>query len=390
MFQRYGVSNALLIPKSKEKILKLKQENMIEDLFRGNRLENKVTPLFKESEYKNVITLYSWKCNSCNTNFQDHLDDGRIPRCPLCYPYTTDSQYEYEIIDFIKSIYNGNIIHGDRKILGRKEIDIFIPQLNIGIEFDGLYYHSEICGGKNRKYHLNKTKQCQELGIFLIHIFEDEWRSKKSIVESRLISILGKISQKKYARQCNIKEVSSNECNIFLNNNHLQGADNSSIRLGLYHQNNLISIMTFGNLRKAMGSNAKHNYWELYRFCSLKNNTVTGGASKLFKYFISKYNPLKVISYSDKRWSKGNLYQKLGFIHIHDSRPNYFYTKDHYKRYYRFGFRKSELSKKLSNFDPVLSEWENMKNNGWDRIWDCGCSKYEWKSSSINHYGNRS
>jgi rubrerythrin len=381
---RYGVSCAVLLPHAKQKMLENRREVIVEGLFRGDRLNNKVIPLFKEEEYIDVITKYKWKCNTCNTIFEDHLDDGRIPRCNICYPYTTDSQYEYEIIDFIKTFYKDKIVHGNRTLLNRKELDIYIPSKNIAIEFNGLYYHSEICGGKSKMYHFNKTIECDKLGIRLIHIFEDEWRKNSEIVKSKLQSILGYVPHKIYARKCQIREISSLMSNEFLEKNHLQGKDNSLIRTGLFHDDVLVSVMTFGSLRKALGNIAKADHYEMYRFCSGINHNVIGGASKLFQYFINKYSPKCIVSFADRRWSNGNLYKCLGFKKISEGIPNYFYTMDHYKRVHRFNFRKSELSKKLEVFDPSLSEWKNMKNNGYDRIWDCGSFKYEWKLSNVN------
>lgn len=380
----HNVSCALQLKTTRENLLASRRSDILNGLFRGNRLNDKVSPLFTESQYIDVITEYEWKCNSCSTIFKDHLDDGRIPRCNICYPYIIDSKYEYEIIDFIKTFYTGNIIHGNRQILHGKELDIYIPNNNLAIEFNGLYYHSELTGNKDKNYHLNKTNECEKLGIRLIHIFEDEWRSKKEIVKSRLRHILGGCTSKIFARKCKVKILDSAESNIFLDKNHLQGKDNSAIRLGLFYNNELISVMTFGKLRKALGQCSKSGKYEMYRYCSALNISAIGGANKLFSYFIKNYTPLSVISYADKRWSNGDLYEKIDFKFLSTSTPSYFYTKDHYKKYHRFNFRKSELSKKLSIFNPCLSEWENMKLNGYDRIWDCGNFKYEWVNYPIN------
>lgn len=138
--------------------------------------------------------------------------------------------------------------------------------------------------------------------------------------------------------------------------------------------------MTFGNLRKNLGQKAKEGNFELLRFCNKLNTTVIGGASKLFKYFIKNYNPYYVISYADRRWSSGNLYYKLGFEFVHNTQPNYFYTKGN-SRLNRFGFRKSELVKQ--GFDPLKTEHEIMKERGYNRIYDCGAMKFEWKKDSL-------
>ena len=156
---------------------------------------------------------------------------------------------------------------------------------------------------------------------------------------------------------------------------HIQGSDNGSIRLGLYKFEKLVAVMTFGKLRRCLGSNIKSDVYEIYRYCT--NFSVPGGASKLLEYFKRIYNPVKIISYADRRWSVGKLYTTLKFKLLTKTKPNYWYTKDYIKRYHRYNFAKHTLSKKLDNFDSNLSEWENMKNNGYDRIWDCGHLKYE-------------
>ena len=379
--EKYNVKSTLCLPLARKNMLFQRRNAIINNIFHGIRLQNKVTPQFEKEEYIDVVSKYKWKCNICGNIFEDHLNEGHIPRCQVCYPYIIDSKYEYEIIDFIKTFYKMSIIHGDRLLLQGKELDIYIPDKKIAIEFNGLYYHSELEGNKDRKYHLNKTNMCNDIGIRLIHIFEDEWRSKKEIVKNRIKNILGEINNKIFARKCIIKEIGSDECKVFLEQNHLQGTDTSKIKIGLYYNNELVSVMTFGNFRIALGLKKSDNQYEMYRFCSKLNTVIIGGSSKLLSYFVKKYKPFKIVSYADKRWSNGDLYNKLEFIKISESTPNYFYTKDHYKKYHRFGFRKSELYKKLILFDPTLSEWENMKNNGWDRIWDCGCIKYEWKSN---------
>ena len=113
-------------------------------------------------------------------------------------------------------------------------------------------------------------------------------------------------------------------------------------------------------------------YYELSRLCGNNSFYIIGGASKLLKYFEITYNPNEIKTFADKRWSLGNVYDKLGFQHSHDSSPNYWYFCEDSNLYHRFNFRKSELSKKLERFNPKLTEWENMVINDWDRIWDCG------------------
>lgn len=296
--------------------------------------------------------------------------------CTHCIPINCSSisNQENEIINYLKSIIKFSIIQSDRKILKGKELDIYIPEKKIAIELDGLYWHSELF--KDNNYHLNKTKLCQEQDIQLIHILEDEWLYKQEIVKSRLKNILGLTENKIGARKCTIREVDSIESRQFLEKNHIQGYINSKIRIGLYYNDELVSLMTFGNLRKALGSKSREGHYELLRFCNKLNTTILGGASKLFKYFLYNYQVNFIISYADRRWSIGELYKNLGFKELEPSSPNYWYINNH-TREHRFNYRKSELIKQ--GFNKNKSEHDIMFERGLYRIYDCGNLKFEYK-----------
>jgi hypothetical protein len=260
-------------------------------------------------------------------------------------------------------------------------LDIYLPNKKIAFEFDGLYWHSlQILKNKNKteKYHLNKTKMCKDNDIQLIHIFEDEWNNKRNIVKSRIKNLLGIYDKIIYARKCSIELIDYKSTFEFLEENHIQGNIKSSINIGLKYNNTLIAIMTFGKNRIALGSKSKDNCYELLRFCTKQGYHVIGGASKLLKYFEKNYNVKKLISYADYRWSCGNMYHKLGFKLTHISKPNYWYLEPNcLKRIHRFNFRKSVLKNKLNKFDEKLSEKENMINNNYKIIYDCGNMVFE-------------
>jgi hypothetical protein len=396
ILEKYGVKNVFQLPSIIEKIKKTRKNNEIEtikkrittnrnkflnDLISGNRLSNKFTPLFDTFEYEGVgHKKYKFKCTACNEITESTLDDGSIPRCYKCNPLINtkgQSISENELLEYIKTLVN-NVVVQDRTVIKPLEVDIYLPDNKIAIEYDGLYWHSEIKGNKNHKYHLIKTNLCSDKHIHLIHVFEDEWNFKKSIVKNRLKNILGFTKYKIYARKCEIKEIDSKLKNKFLNKYHIQGEDRCVINLGLFYKNKLVSIMTFSKLRKALGQKHIEGYYELSRFCSINNFIIIGGASKLLSYFEKVYKPIMIKTYSDKRWNIGNLYYKLGFKLLHESRPNYWYIdKSYQKRYHRYSFNKQILKKRFENFNPNISEWKNMKANGYDRIWDCGTLTFE-------------
>lgn len=263
------------------------------------------------------------------------------------------------------------------------EVDFYLPDYKTAIEVNGLRYHSEFNGNKKRRYHLNKTKLCAEKGIKLIHIFEDEIVHKPNIVINKLRSILNLKKIRIHGRKCEVKEISTELKSNFLNKYHLQGDDNSTVKLGLFFKNRLISVMTFGYIKgesnKIMEESRRY---DLKRYCGISSAYVLGGAGKLLKYFERNYNPSYIISYADKRWSTGEVYFNLEFNHLRDNPPNYRVTTGRYPyiTYHKKSFQKDKLDKKLKNYDENISEWENLKANGWDRIWDCGLMVFEKKT----------
>ena len=285
--------------------------------------------------------------------------------CPKCIKHI--SYAENNILNYLTN-FNIKCNDHNREILDGKEIDIYLPDNNLAIEFDGLYWHNEL--HKDKNYHLNKTELCNKKHIRLIHIFEDEWSYKQEIVKSRLKSILGITENKIRAHKCILKIVSPTEAMKFLDENHLQGRCKAKYHYGLYYNDELVSLMSFGKIRQQRKFHEDYDdKWELLRFANKLNTTVYGGASKLLKHFIKEVNPKTIISYADKRWSDGNLYKKLGFIHTHDSKPNYFYVFGQHREN-RFKYRKGELVKQ--GFGTNKSEHQIMFERGIYRIYDCG------------------
>lgn len=276
------------------------------------------------------------------------------------------SNEEKSLLEFIVGIYSGEIISSNRSILNGKELDIYLPEKNIAIEYNGLYSHyyrpweSSESLIKDSAYHLNKTLQCESEGIQLIHLFSDEWLIKRSIVESILKSKLG-INERIYARKCKIDEVDTHTKNIFLNSYHIQGEDKSKIKLCLKYNEEILCVMTFTNSR--FNKNYK---WELSRFCTKSGYNVIGGFTKLLSHF-RKSNIGSIISYADRRYSNGNVYRTNGFDLIHINSPSYYYVdKNCLERHNRMKFQK----KYIDAYD--CTEYEKARELGFNKIFDCG------------------
>lgn len=324
------------------------------------------------------------KCNKCGAVFQT-VNLSYLPYTKIYCKHCDDRYKDYlpaqricEFLDNNKITY----IKNDRAIISPSEIDIYIPDKKLGIEINGNFWHSEKCG-KDRKYHITKTNKCNELGIKLIHIFEDEILLKWEIVESRLKNELGLITNKIYARKCVIKEIDTHLKKQFNDANHIQGDTNSSINLGLFLEDKLVSVMTFGKERKIYKANTANDRYELIRFSNLLNTRVIGGFSKLLKYFVRNYNPKFIKTYADIRWSGENpdntVYLKNGFRYMGNTVPNYWYMHKNnlLKRLHRYNFTKFSILKKHPELDKSKTEWELMLELGYNRIWDCGNMKFE-------------
>lgn len=352
----------------KEKMIRSRWNNTYSKL---NRFSHIITPQFTMEEFhgggRTKDKLYKWKCSKCEHIFHGYYDDGSVPNCPKCNNQTSIEKFIYDYLTILKIIPE----YRNKNILEDLELDFYISEKKLAIETNGNYYHSEK-NGKGRTYHLNKLTECNAKGIRLIQIFEDEINNKPAIVKSRIRHILGFTPYKIYGRECEIREIETPLKNKFLNKYHIQGEDKAAIKLGAFYKNRLVAVMTFCKLRKALGQSHKENCWELSRFATISFFSILGISGKLLSYFEKNYNPKVILTYADRRWSEGKMYENLGFTLDHTSPPNYWYMSDYNVREHRFKFRKSELKKLLPSFDSNLSEWENIQLAGYDRIWDCG------------------
>lgn len=303
----------------------------------------------------------------------DHIDGHGCPKC-ACIESRPENEI-YEIIaNYIGDRYH--IIKNDRVILNGKEIDILIPEINIGIEYNGLKWHSEYAG-KGKYYHLNKTISANKKGVYLLQIFEDEFITNKKLIVKKILHIIGCSNRRNKisARKCNIKEINKKEAHQFLNENHIQGYSRCSFSYGCFYDGYLIGVMSFLD-------NGNNNY-ELVRFATHNNYICNGVGGKIFKYFITEKRPNKVKSFADRRWTinqDNNLYTKLGFKLDKILPPDYSYISinNPLKRIHKFNFRKKILNKKYG-LDLNMSETDMVKSIGYTKIWNCGLFKYVWK-----------
>ena len=299
--------------------------------------------------------------------------------------------YMEKAIQSFLDTYDVEYIIDDRQAIKPLELDFYLPEYRLGIECDPTATHNSSVadpwgsGAKLSSYHKKKTDMCEAAGITLFHIFGYDWSHHPDIILSMLRNMIGRSNFKVYARKCTVREVSAEEALAFLNANHRQGAAQSPIRLGLYCNKELISLMTFGKMRNTIGTGKEDltDCWELVRFCSRLNTSVIGGASKLFSHFIELYHPKQVRSFSDRAHTTGKLYKKLGFSELRRSEANYVWVEvatD--KAHHRVNAQKKNLKKFLKdeNIDLSKSEKQIMEEHGFVQVYDSGTITWEWRA----------
>jgi len=309
---------------------------------------------------------------------------SRVCCCPYCIP--NSSSIEDKIEKLVVEFYEGEMERHKRFYIGGtrqfKEADFYFPAEKIAIECHGLYWHSDskLDVSRARNHIKEKYEFFKERGIQCIQLYEDEINNIDECLLSNMIGHkLGYYTGRTYARKTFIRELDKSDAKLFLNENHIQGECTFKVALGCFNEDKkLLAVMCFNYTISNRGSKFDNETWELVRFSA--NSQVLGGASKLLKTFIRRYNPKTIISYSDNRFSNGDMYSKLGFELDRNVPQDYFYVKGD-ARIRKSKFKRSSLKslaeKGLIEFDAELSEIENVKNNGYNRIWDAG--KMRWK-----------
>lgn len=299
------------------------------------------------------------------------LEEYNIPPQPW---QSNVSYHERQLMEYVQSVVPNDVVRADTSLIAPHHVDIVVPSKQLAIEFNGLYWHSDTIR-PDKNYHVSKTDKLALCGYKLIHVFENEWVERPEVVKSRIRSALG-VNDVIYGRKCVLASISHADAKRFCDENHIQGSVNSAIQYGLFFQDRLVAVMTFGKAR--FGGSYQY---ELLRYCSTVYTNVVGGASRLFTHFVKMHAPESVVSYCDRRWGTGDVYGKMGFIFDGATPLNYWYfDPTTNKLHSRIQFQKHKLAAALKIYDPALSEGENMRRNGYHRVWDCGQFRYVWRS----------
>lgn len=393
---KYGVGCSLQNPEIKKQIIKTNLKKYgAENPFANKEVQQKIRQsLLKKYgvesfKQKDIEHIDIWKDRELFVKYIEEINKEHKPNImELCHFFNCEqtslykkiheyqieekidwylnrSYYEDDIIDWLqKNFCDIKIIRNERSILGNNlEIDIYLPEYKIGIEFNGNYWHSELFekfqdhNGRSTR-HQEKSLIAEEKGILLFQIFEYEWNSPivQENIKNRLRTLLQKNNNLIYARKCEVKLITEKQKKDFLNLNHIQGNDRSSVYIGLFYENKLVSCMTFSKPKFQ-----KYDY-ELSRFCSIHDTNVIGGASKMFKFFVDTFllQGQKVVSYNDITKTSGKIYSILGFVNTSINPPNYIWMN----------LNTGEIRTRYQ--EQKAGEVQRMHSQGFSRICDCG------------------
>lgn len=414
--EKYGVDHFLqssqVIKKRKETCLKTYG---VDNVSKCSEIQSKIHDTF-QSKYGvsnisqlNIGNLDAWKVfvdnprNYILTNF-DHKPtvtelSEHFQTCLTSIYNNFDVKSNSDILDksfstmeeqIVAYIYNIDpdiaVERNNRTIIHPYELDIFLPEYKLAIECNPTATHNSSIqdpwGGKAKSpsYHKEKSEACKYQDITLLHVFGYDWKYRRNIIESILRIHIHTVTNRVYARKCEIVNLDYKECKQFLDSNHLQGNVPSKVRLGLKYEGELVCVMTFGSTRATIGKQDDES-WELLRLCNKLDTTVVGGASKLFKYFVNHYHPSRIVSFSDISHTSGGIYPILGFKYLRTSDPGYVWVDTKTDRaYHRMNAQKQNIRQFLKDESIDLSQSESqiMVAHGFVKVYDCGNHVWEW------------
>ena len=370
--EKYGVKSYTQTEEYKNKVNKIREQKIDEDGYVKSKQLNH-SPQFLEILYDRdkAIALLEKLNHPTRIDLANYLESsvGTIQnwlvRMDLRDYITQEStnSYERELQEIFKDL---DFKPHCRILDNHKELDLYSDTYKIAIEFNGNYWHSDL--NKSKDYHYRKSLEAQEKGIRLIHIYEYEWNDIRirPIIESLIFISCGKLNERIYARDCEIREITNKEAKPFNDKNHLQGHRNAQVTYGLFYNNKLVQLMSFSKTR--YNRNLKgDNDWEIIRGCPGSNNIVIGGVNKLFTHFIRYYNPDKVFSYCDFNKFDGKSYEAIGMKFVGYTGPDKTWI----------------INDKAVKRNP--KKYRELKVTSDFIIWGSGSKKYEWTNlNNIN------
>jgi hypothetical protein len=341
--------------------------------------------------YGSMLTNATFTCATHGGQFEaipNNVLRGANP-CPRCNHMASRGEFSLAACLAVHTPVQSRV----RGLIGgKREIDVYVPEHALAVEYCGEYWHSHGDATDERTFrhrHHEKYMACQSRGIRLLTVFESEWKGRNFAIRRLLRNAVGKTRGRLMARKCELRDVPIKEARAFYDRYHPQGGSGSGEHYGLYWRGKLVACMRFTFGANDRGSAASGRAWTLTRYAT--RITVAGAASRLFKAFVREHNPSEVKSFSDNRYFNGDMYARLGFVMEGESPPDYqvwspklgLRPKAHYQR--RAIPTRLQEHGVSEPFDPdtdARSEAEITYLMGCRRIYDCGKKRWVWRSCS--------
>jgi len=368
IFEKYGVENPGQILELKQKRARQKQLTFFNNII--DKIKEFSIPNFTFDNYTEVRdSQLSWTCKLCNVSFNSNIF-GRLPKCTTCFPignFGGQSSIEKDILEHIRQFYNGIIIENSREIISPKELDLYFPNEKFAIEINGVYWHSD--KHLSNTYHYEKFKLCNDSQITLLMITDEEWTRNKELILSMIKHRLGISKNKIFGRKCKLKEINNKLAHQFLEKYHINGYCKSSGHLGLYFNEQLVSVFSYSTKNRFKKEN---NEIEIIRLAF--SSSVIGGLGKFISFIKQSYPGKKIITFADLRYGEGKVYEKNNFKFIKTTPPGYWYFLNG-QMYHRLSWQKKNLVS--LGYSKDKTEKEIMNELGAIRIYDCGHNYFE-------------
>jgi len=342
--------------------------------------------------YKYDVERYRGTLKPTEITCRVHGPFQQIPKyhmtgsgCPSCAREATSSRGEQEVADWIAGL-GVDVVRNDRCVLDGLEIDIWIPEHRLGVEFHGAYWHNDLTMPHPRLHEV-KSRRAAQCGIDLFTVWDFDWERRPAIIQRMIRHRLGMTGGHAiHARQCRLEKTTTSRANAFYRVSHIQGGGGSANQhYGLWLGERMVACMSFaqGASRRGKTGNGE---WELLRYAT--DGLVRGGASRLFRAFVRECDPERVWSYSDRQFFSGRLYGQIGFIEDGEVRADYrVYHQPSGALWHKSSWKRANIPKRLQElgidekYDPASdprTEREMQALAGVMRIMDAGKIRWRW------------
>jgi ribosomal protein S9 len=311
---------------------------------------------------RKVSEPFRAQCRLCGSEYFPRWSGIRDGISLTCGCSTTRvSSGQYAIHDFIQ---NELGVKAELEYqIGDLVYDIWVPEKNLVIEYNGLRWHSK---KDSKKRDIAKYRNAIRHDKDFVMFFEDEWENTSDKVKQFLANKLTQNHPESLRpSKVSIESIDWRKADPLYESYHYIGKSRAPINYGVFKGDELIGCCSF----KRPTRQSSHD-WELVRMVMNPKFRVHGIWNKILQKFCTEHCPNSIVSFSDNRLFPGKVYELMGFRLEQNLRPDYYWVKSE-KRHHKSALRKTKEEKNTGKTEVELRE-----SQGYRRIWDLG--KKSW------------